>query len=136
MKILLATLILLAPFYSQAQDISYYYDNAGNRTERVLNMLRSAAQSSDATSIDDVVFGQEIKIYPNPTQGELAVEIIDFKEELKGEILLLNASGNTLESKQAVSGKIYFDLSGNPDGIYLMKITLNGETTTWKIIKK
>lgn len=129
----------LSPFVLYGQDVSYRYDKAGNRKERVIE-LKSAEIAKNqvqepAPVIEDLLSGQEILIYPNPTEGELSVSISNAKNTIEGEVFITTMNGEVLIRKKVVSTLMHFDLSNNAAGFYIMKIILNGEATTWKIIK-
>ncbi|WP_423128610.1 T9SS type A sorting domain-containing protein [Gaoshiqia sp. Z1-71] len=140
-KIVLIGFILLCTFGASlsAQDISYHYDNAGNRTERVIE-LRSAYVSKSAIQeqqvFEETLAQQEIKIYPNPTEGMLSVSISNPGNLPEGTITLTDMNGRKILTRRIENGLTSVDLSSHPAGYYLMKITLGAETSTWKIIKK
>lgn len=135
MKTLLSFLFLLYAISLSAQN-TYKYDNAGNRTGRVINLTRSADSTSEITSLEDFISNHEVKIYPNPTKGMLAVDIANFLSGNEVEFQLTDMLGKTLYNLKTTSGHQTFDLSNEADGIYLLRIKINGESTTWKIIKK
>jgi YD repeat-containing protein len=138
-KKLLLGLLLCVAISLPAQNVTYQYDNAGNRTERVVNLSSSSAalrSSEETTALEDVIAKQEIKIYPNPTQGMLAVEIINFSSDIQADFLLADMSGKIIDRRRATSGYLTFNLSNHPAGIYLLRMSINGETNTWKIIKE
>jgi hypothetical protein len=139
MKNLLTVLILFFSASLSAQNITYLYDAAGNRTDRVIpfsSSLRSSGETTETTSLDDVVARQQIKIYPNPTQGLLAVEIVGFTNDLEADFLLTDLSGKVIDRRKVDSGYQTFNLSNQTNGVYLLRIHINGENTTWKIIKE
>jgi hypothetical protein len=138
-KLLLIFLLLSTTGILRSQNIAYYYDNAGNRIERTIVMssaLRSAEESSDVTAVEDLIADHAVKIYPNPTQGMLAVEIANFTDDLSVDFLLTNASGRVIDRQQATSGYQTFNLSNQVPGIYLLRIRIEDAVTTWKIIKE
>jgi antitoxin component YwqK of YwqJK toxin-antitoxin module len=132
--------------------ISYSYDGSGNRTDRVIvfesgSALRSSTFQDDGEEIvfqekinyltGDELSEADIRIYPNPTQGQLAVEINNISGEASGEIYLYDAGGKIIERRAfGVERKIDFDLSRQVAGIYILKINIEGKISTWKIIKK
>jgi YD repeat-containing protein len=142
MKELLSIFLLLSTVIGvSAQNVSYRYDDAGNRTERVivLSSLSSPSPSlspASVTELEDMIAGRKIKIYPNPTEGMLAVEIADFTKESKVEYLITDMSGKTISRKKADSSYTTLDLTRQRSGIYILRISINGENTNWKIIKK
>ncbi len=69
-----------------------------------------------------------IKVYPNPTFGEVMVEANTDIERLS----LLNASGQVLKTGQDNR----LDLSKLPSGIYFLSIQINGQQSLKRIVKQ
>lgn len=134
--------------------IAWYYDGSGSRTSREIlldadcgGVLRSGVSKEEE---EETVFTEkvryrsgdtkpeaDIRIYPNPTEGRFAVEIGGVPGDIPGEIHLYDSQGKLMEKKDIhEEGRVEFDLSGKPDGIYLLNIHLDGNVSTWKIIKK
>ena len=44
--------------------------------------------------------------------------------------------GAQILSENVTTDKLDVDISDQPSGVYLFKIIINGESNTWKIIKK
>ena len=79
---------------------------------------------------------QTISVGPNPTTGQLKVSLSRFGKENICNLLLVNASGQTLISQAMTSSQAILDLSQYASGYYLLKVELNNNVTTHKIIKK
>jgi hypothetical protein len=137
---------------SKIMGISYTYDTSGNRTDREIVLdsgasLRSGLPESEA---EEPVYNEKInypfekgineaniRIYPNPTEGRFAIEISGVPDEVSGKIFLLDMGGKPVDRKNIRSERqIEFDLSRKPAGIYILNIQLEGQTSTWKIVKK
>ena len=121
--------------------VSYGYDAAGNRISRVIYVpgLKSASveeEEQPASVYSEMLADIELKIYPNPTDGLLNVEIHNLPDGKTADIRVYNLSGQMLVSRGKVAGFTDIDLSGQPQGTYLMKITAGEYQTEWKIIKK
>ena len=84
-----------------------------------------------------------IKVYPNPTTGELRIENGELKIEnieffdISGKLYEYNNSyGLTvLRSYGLTTDGVVFDISHLPSGIYFLKITTENGTVTKKIVK-
>jgi hypothetical protein len=126
---------------SKAQNkVSFVYDTAGNRISRSIVVsappLKSAAEEEEEPTVYSEVLSELlIKIYPNPTQGLLHIEIANLPADVVAHIALYQLSGNQIVSKQT-SGSTEIDLTGQSAGTYLMRIIAGKEQTEWKIIKK
>ena len=116
--------------------ISYSYDQAGNRVKREIVMSLLAPRKSSTTSFTEVLAKKSIRIYPNPNKGQLRVEIVGHEATDNSLLQVYNATGALLINKKATSAITNINLTSQPNGIYILQINLNGETTKWKIIKK
>lgn len=139
---LLISISMLCITNLEAQ-VSYQYDNNGNRTAKVivLNTLKNndfaelEADNDDSIVFDDKLGESSVKIYPNPTKGLLRVDIQN-DSEISGFIEIINNVGKTICKTSDISLENQLDLSNQPNGVYVMRIIINGKTSTWKIIKE
>ena len=125
---------------------TYDYDNAGNRILRTTVHLRQAiAADSDTIFADvsntkqepyyeEIVGENNIKVYPNPTKGKV---ILQFDKPVEtGFYKLSDLSGKLLLDGAITASIIILDLSRYENGVYLLTLTLDGQTDTWKIIRQ
>ncbi len=140
-SLLFATALLVTvSCFSQTKVYRYTYDNSGNRETRKYIQLKSAeiASTSSETQtlqeFEDLVSGQEIKIYPNPTQGMLNVEIPDLTET-GARLVVFNSQGQLIKDIKVNSNLSDVNLSNHPSGMYILKIIIGQETSEWKILK-
>jgi uncharacterized protein YcfL len=139
--ILFFTALLLVSCDANAQNkVSYGYDDAGNRISRIIVMeepvLSAAETEGEATVYSEVLAKLQIKIYPNPTQGLLRIEIDNLPPNVSARIALYQLSGKLVTLQQNVTHSTEMNITGQPAGIYLLKIIAGEEQTEWKIIKK
>lgn len=116
--------------------ISYSYDLAGNRVKREIVMSSLAPKNSLATGFTEVLAKKYIRIYPNPTKGHLKVEVMGYEAADNCLLQLFNAAGAQIINRKATLPFTEINITNQPNGIYFLQITLNGENTKWKIIKK
>ncbi len=148
-KLMLLLLFLSMGFCVKAQKITYSYDNAGNRIERRVVTLRKAAAFVASTSqmagggIDlKEVFSEnrgdrKITIYPNPTRGKLALEVVGVSYDSKLSAKLFNIKGALLQQfKVAANGRTAVDMQALTPGTYLLVLFIDKEKLTYKIIKQ
>ncbi|MFP5471076.1 MAG: T9SS type A sorting domain-containing protein [Bacteroidia bacterium] len=133
----------------------YTYDEAGNRIKRkfILLELKEAPpeltdmiqaieeieeenNTLDETDYNDKVDGRTIAIYPNPTKGQLKLEIGDVLNINQAYIRVTDISGKELFYNDKLETTMLYDLSNQADGMYLMTISINGKRSEWKIIKR
>lgn len=90
--------------------------------------------SSNTANLNEILFLQSLKFYPNPTREFVTLE---FNEGLSnGNIVITSISGKILH--QDILGnekKLNLDLSNYPNGVYFITINVGDETRTTKIIK-
>ena len=122
----------------------YDYDSCGNRVCRrvvviPVNTLRNLSQPVENT-IDscyhEKVCSCSCKIYPNPTTGQIHLDIEDLTTTFQGEAALYNANGAFLRNYKISASHNIFDFSDFPSGIYIMRLNINTKSEEWKIIKR
>jgi hypothetical protein len=134
-KTILAALVL--PMLGHAQEIVYEYDAAGNRIARHLMFYGSQAPPlGNLENLPQETIGQTVSIGPNPTTGQLTVSLSRFGKEDVCNLLLVNAAGQTLIKQSMTTTQTTLDLTQYTNGYYLLKVDLNENVTTYKIIKK
>jgi hypothetical protein len=145
-KLIFLSISAMTIFFSQAQTVvKYNYDNAGNRVYRGIIVMESTLKSG-SIDIDSSEYKQKIleekigeftvKIYPNPTDGIIKVEVQGYKPELKMHAFLYSLKGTQLQTKVFDSSEIMLDLTSYPLGAYMLRIRINGKVLDWKIVKK
>lgn len=122
--------------------IGYAYDAAGNRVRReiVMNNPRFASMStlepSDIQTFTERLGECTIELLSNPSEGVLRLRINEWREDYRCSVGVYSLHGKQISSSLMDSDSMVLDLSSQPAGTYLIKIILNDQTTTWKIIKK
>lgn len=120
--------------------VNYSYDNSGNR---LFANVRPTVYNSD-NSLEDYDFeieqeetgnGFDIKVYPNPTEGNV---IVDFPEIGNYALRLYDLKSNKLlETTLSESKSTAVEMSHLPLGIYMLSVYESNQLmTTVKIIKK
>jgi len=127
---------------AQAQGVSYGYDASGNRISRVITIPPPLKSSKSEPTGEEQVYSEvlkdfTVKIYPNPTKGELTVEIGQLPEGKTASLRLYNLQGKLILQRTGLhDGSEHLNISHHPTGVYLMKIATKDASTEWKIIKK
>ncbi len=120
--------------------ITFGYDAAGNCVSRTITITTQKVApmpvAETAVVYSEMLSDIQIKIYPNPTDGLLKVEIQNLSESQIAEIRLYNLSGRLIIAQKAIEGTSEIDISDQPAGIYVMKIMAGEYQTEWRIIKK
>lgn len=123
--------------------VSYTYDAAGNRTNRTIVMQsKSTAQPGGneqierTTSFSETLADITVRIYPNPTEGRIRIEIANLPKDETADLSLYSLSGQLIVSKKDITSFEEIDISGHRKGVYILKIKAGKQKTEWKIIKK
>jgi hypothetical protein len=125
----------------------YDYDASGNRiVHRVITFRNQLLQtnSTEEDSSDTTAFpyyteqmgALQLNVYPNPTLGQVNVQVLNAVEAVSGSIRLYTLSGQLLRTQPIDALSCTIDLSTYPSGTYLVKVLLNQVTQEWKIIKE
>lgn len=120
---------------AQTQIVKFEYDEAGNRIKRHIVLAGSVAEQTDFVA-EEITEDFGIRIYPNPTKGELRVELsgeIDFDSSL---IQVFTMQGVILEQIEPVKRSNLVNLKDQAPGMYVLRMILEGEVKTWTIIKQ
>ena len=138
-KFLLGLLLFSSLAVKAQSKIGYSYDSSGNRVERtiVLETVKKAKASPEIErSFTDNIDERNVKIYPNPTQGQLRIDISRLGNGDKCTLSLYTISGDLIFKDSNAGTTNCIDISNQKTGLYLLKITINENTSTWKIIKQ
>jgi YD repeat-containing protein len=119
-----------------AQKIQYAYDDAGNRVKKEIALATKSSAEAQPSVFTEELAERTIRIYPNPTEGWLKVEVSDFEECKSADLSIVNMQGQVVLRKKMNSAISDLDISSKANGLYILLIRIDGENSSWKIIKK
>lgn len=147
-RILIVSLIMLCFNIGFSQNVTYTYDDAGNRLTRALlviqkitsatNNIESVEKSVNCISgnksitIDNVV----VKVSPNPNGGRFDVTIDKPKQQTKVGIYLHSLNGTLVYEENKANTTNTINITNRENGTYILTVTVNGSKETWKVIKQ
>ena len=139
-KTILSVLLLFIVTIANGQQkkLAFTYDGVGNRISREMQtvVLRAGAIADSTNIAVESLFNITIKVYPNPTQGQLTIEIEDFEIKTPLEMVVFDRSSQLLQRRTVKEPIIYLDLSSYPSAAwYIVAFIMNGERRDFKIIK-
>lgn len=146
-QIILWLYLLLFPILSFGQEkIGYSYDAAGNRVKREIVLLVKKTKSkhgiakSGTHDLSDRLSGHTVTVSPDPSGGSVTVRLSNLSSSDRCTVAAYTTQGAEIISSQPAAGNGYavvrVDLSRQPAGVYLLKITVNDNTSTWKVTRK
>ena len=140
------TLIVLTALSSSAfadHNVQFSYDNGGNRTSRAIVIARGGTRSVGTEETDstqeqpftDIFADYTLKVYPNPTEGHLRIELDGLPDSEAFCFIIASLGGKEVFREMTAKNPIEADLSTCPAGLYLLKLFYKEETKEFKIIK-
>ena len=137
---ILITTIVIIPCFSQENVVTFNYDANGNRITRQIEIGRNnddANKDRDMASPSHDTFETlSVTLYPNPTEGQFSIAINDNREGAILHAILTTATGAILDDKTINNATDCFDLTQQPAGIYLLRLTAGDESHVWRVIKR
>ena len=139
---------------SNAQTIDFEYDAAGNCVIKYKTITMPAPkmqsvekQQNDSTEeiidninapapVEDIIGDTKIVIYPNPTDGILVVEIQNSNAQTSVNYTLMQANGKHITNGTSAGNPLLLNLSGFSSGVYLLRLTIDAKSQTYKILKQ
>lgn len=145
MMVLVIALAMTSVYCASGQTFkaTYTYDANGNRTLAKVIYLSSSPSNAAPNEIKEINLdsnnGLSVKIFPNPTKGNLNIQILggdaDFYSNSKNCIKVWNIQGTLLINKSPLGESNQVDLTSFNNGTFILNITINGKTTNYKILK-
>jgi len=152
-KIIILVLSLLSCISAKSQvEYLFGYDAAGKRISRIGIILSKAPDNVDTTGnlfSDSSLYSNEAKqqyqtniddyvitVFPNPTTGELKINISNFEEGTKGSIMITDMQGKLIYQRDNIISNNIVNLSNAASGQYLMRIAVNNKNHEWFVMKE
>ncbi len=138
---LILVLTIVSATNAQQLKYEYDYDNAGNRIKRGIVRLENRKNDEDrqetllAQLTDSLFDGNAIRIFPNPTKGIVRLEVENGTVQFK-RFRLFDLSGRLIDEGAQKESSLRIDLSGEPNGTYILEVWLEDTQRSYKIIKQ
>jgi hypothetical protein len=128
-----STAIRVSPGVGEAQDFTspVQYEVFA---EDGVNSFTYTAQVSFNVGVEKHI-GKEIKIYPNPTNGLLHVELPKAIAEMELRVEIYNTIGKKVYTQRLADGTSFIDLTDVPAGVYYVKLFNGKMEVKRKIVK-
>ena len=92
--------------------------------------------SSTPTGMNGLDIENQIKVFPNPADSELYLEVGHTSLSVSNGFSLYSSTGKMLHASTIDALVTKIDLSNYPKGIYLLVATVNGASKTFKVLKE
>lgn len=130
--------------------VEFKYDDAGNRILRhaiyvpEIGKVKTLEGDSlghhnltksfpaDSIVINDI----SVSIYPNPTLGKFKVSMNNISEKDDIQYILLSLTGQVVSNNVIHLNETEVDMQKCVSGPYIFRLIVNGESTSWRIIKR
>ncbi|MBL7837296.1 MAG: DUF5011 domain-containing protein [Bacteroidetes bacterium] len=109
--------------------------NVSNEFTRLVYFTYWPKCFNSTVSVDDVKAEDKVNVYPNPSNGLVNIDLGGALAN-NATVEVYNALGQLVVSKTygEVSGKFDVDLSGNAAGVYTIKLIVDGEVVTKRVV--
>jgi hypothetical protein len=129
-------------FINGASSSSYSAKQAGSYKVQITNQFGCSKQSNSIAVTVPCKEGDgfmsngitNVNVYPNPSNGNVFVEIENTNENIEFSLELFDAQGNLIEAEIQSDQNNLLKLSNLSSGIYLLKLVSSEETILKKII--
>ena len=87
-----------------------------------------------SVGIVNQIFANQVKIYPNPTQGKFTIDMGEIYEKVNVEVSDLR--GKRVFTQVVSNERLVNVPLDQPAGVYLLKVEVNGKRGVFKIVKE
>lgn len=139
-KKLLFLFFTLITTCSYGQLYLYTYDTAGNRTVRRYSINGMSLLNEDDDDKGEVQLSkmlQKHQIDINLTEKkEVNILVSNVSKDTQGEITIYSTNGIQMNKIAIREENITVDMSKLEAGVYIIMVTVDGQSTSWKILKE
>ncbi|MFA6922997.1 MAG: T9SS type A sorting domain-containing protein [Bacteroidales bacterium] len=114
-------------------------ENSGENTNTITDnstQNNNASENQTAKTYEASLGSQKITIYPNPTKGELKIDITNLPQATNGLISITDMQGRVIYKSQNVNSTNTLSIANESAGNYVMKIVINGKSKEWLVVKQ
>lgn len=137
-------MLLMFVLQGNAQDMGMCtYDASGNRLSRFTYTMNRGNNSQKMTERDGQVDmanerlgNHTIHVTYHSAICILTIEVLGLDESDNCSAYIYSLTGQTVYNQTITVNSTDIDFSGYSSGVYLLRLSMNGENRCWKIIKK
>jgi len=139
--------LFLFQLTANAQDVSFGYDDNGNRISRDIIWLPAVvtqpnpddpnANGREILAVHEAEIGDvQVQINPNPNGGQFKVTLQGINETFDAKLYLHSANGQLIVEKKHLKTENDIDIRHSQNGTYILTMIINGKKESWKVIKQ
>ncbi len=122
------------------EDVGYLVlESAGKESKETSFSSDENENKKDSSQVrheDEQFRERSIHVYPNPTNGKLAVEFAGYENTRDIHIQVYNMQGQLIQTINQPDMTNQIDISGHAAGTYLIRVITGEKTKEYKVIKK
>jgi hypothetical protein len=93
-------------------------------------------KGDDNKKYESLLGERKVTVYPNPTKGDLRIEITNLNPDNKGKITINDVSGKLIQEIQNISSSNVVNISNIPNGSYVMQLVIEKKRKEWVVVKE
>lgn len=138
----LIILTLSLSFKVNAQEMEYFYDNAGNRIQRLILVQKPNGEGKKSKMENDSIFDKggiyDFVLFPNPTTGDFQIQSDpEFMMLTDKKIQVYDLSGRFVKEIIFSETNRTIDISDQSTGTYIVNLTASGGfRKEWRLLKE
>ena len=92
-------------------------------------------ENNTGKAMVDFMKNRKVIIYPNPTKGQLKIELKSEEDIEQIPVLIFDTNGILVFSHKMIENPLLIDLSTQTNGTYILRIGEGEGASVWKIVK-
>jgi hypothetical protein len=141
--VLYSLCLLLFTLSSYAQNVTFNYDESGNRIIRLIvnkelkeTLADTILPESTIKLANQQLENLTIAVYPNPTTDNIHIVFAGLVEDASAEGYLYSTNAELLATFKLIDSNSTIEMQQYTAGIYFLKVRINNRVESWKIIKQ
>lgn len=123
------TLVVVSPTITTNYTVTGTYTATGCKSSATIDIVVSPC-TGIINSTNEL---KNLQVYPNPTSGELSIELNNGSEK---KVEVLDLTGRAIYRTKSTDAVTKLNLQSFNNGIYFIRIQSNGITQTFKVVKQ
>jgi hypothetical protein len=99
-----------------------------------LNLNGESCEQYTAVGIEDSYLNKGVRVFPNPSNEQATIEVLNPKRSGSYHIQLFNLEGREMYSGQSVSGKFSINCQEFSEGMYFFRVSNEDWSSSGKFI--